>query len=59
VGVDRGFLNLRSRVHRNGFGMTVVSDGFDIVIEPVLRSAGSACPFTPIISSRSAATAGA
>jgi 2-hydroxy-3-keto-5-methylthiopentenyl-1-phosphate phosphatase len=30
---------------RNGFGMTVVSDGFDIVIDSVLRSAGLSVPF--------------
>jgi 2-hydroxy-3-keto-5-methylthiopentenyl-1-phosphate phosphatase len=45
VGVDRGFSTFVRECTRNGFGMTVVSDGFDIVIDTVLRSAGLRVPF--------------
>ena len=45
VGVDRGFPSFVRECARNGFGMTVVSDGFDIVIDSVLRSAGLSVPF--------------
>ena len=45
VGVDRGFPMFVRECVRNGFGMTVVSDGFDIVIDSVLRSAGLSVPF--------------
>jgi len=45
VGVDRGFPMFVRECARNGFGMTVVSDGFDIVIDSVLRSAGLSVPF--------------
>ena len=37
VGVDRGFPSFVRECARNGVGMMVVSDGFDIVIDTVLR----------------------
>jgi len=45
VGVDRGFPAFVRACARNGFGMTVVSDGFDIVIDTVLSNAGLRVPF--------------
>lgn len=45
VGVDRGFTTFVRECARNGFGMTVVSDGFDFVIATVLRKAGLDVPF--------------
>ena len=45
VGVDRGFSAFVRECAHNGIGMTVVSDGFDLVIESVLRSAGLSVPF--------------
>ena len=45
VGVDRGFPNFVRECARNGVGMMVVSDGFDIVIDAVLRDAGLNVPF--------------
>jgi 2-hydroxy-3-keto-5-methylthiopentenyl-1-phosphate phosphatase len=45
VGVDRGFATFVRECARSGFGMTVVSDGFDLVIDTVLRSEGLRVPF--------------
>ena len=38
--VDPGFAAFVDQCRRSGIGMTVVSDGFDLVIEQVLRNAG-------------------
>jgi 2-hydroxy-3-keto-5-methylthiopentenyl-1-phosphate phosphatase len=43
--IDPGFASFVSQCERNGIGMTVVSDGFDLVIERVLRDAGIDLPF--------------
>jgi 2-hydroxy-3-keto-5-methylthiopentenyl-1-phosphate phosphatase len=45
VGIDPGFSTFVRECSRNGFGMTVVSDGFDLVIDTVLRGAGLRVPF--------------
>jgi 2-hydroxy-3-keto-5-methylthiopentenyl-1-phosphate phosphatase len=38
--IDPGFVPFVRQCERSGIGMTVVSDGFDLVIEQVLRNAG-------------------
>jgi 2,3-diketo-5-methylthio-1-phosphopentane phosphatase len=43
--IDPGFAAFVDQCGRNGIGMTVVSDGFDFVIERVLRNAGLDLPF--------------
>jgi hypothetical protein len=45
VGVDRGFSTFVRECARNGFGMTVVSDGSISSSIPSLRSAGLSVPF--------------
>jgi len=40
IKVDPGFATFVRECDRNGIGMTVVSDGFDFVIERVLSNAG-------------------
>jgi 2,3-diketo-5-methylthio-1-phosphopentane phosphatase len=42
---DPGFAAFVAQCRRNGIGMTIVSDGFDFVIERVLRRAGHDVPF--------------
>jgi 2,3-diketo-5-methylthio-1-phosphopentane phosphatase len=43
--IDPGFASFVAECERNGVGMTIVSDGFDFVIERVLRNAGLEIPF--------------
>jgi 2,3-diketo-5-methylthio-1-phosphopentane phosphatase len=43
--IDPGFAPFVRQCRRNGIGMTIVSDGFDFVIERVLANAGLAVPF--------------
>jgi 2,3-diketo-5-methylthio-1-phosphopentane phosphatase len=43
--IDPGFATFVQQCRRNGIGMTIVSDGFDFVIERVLGNAGLAVPF--------------
>lgn len=43
--IDPGFASFVDQCERNGVGMTIVSDGFDFVIERVLRNAGLEIPF--------------
>jgi 2-hydroxy-3-keto-5-methylthiopentenyl-1-phosphate phosphatase len=45
LAIDRGFASFVRRCRRRGIGMTVVSDGFDVVIDQVLRTAGLLLPF--------------
>ena len=45
LAIDRGFASFVRQCRRRGIGMTVVSDGFDIVIDQVLRTAGLSLPF--------------
>ena len=44
IGVDLGFATFVRTCDRNGVGITIVSDGFDLVIEQVLREAGLRLP---------------
>jgi 2,3-diketo-5-methylthio-1-phosphopentane phosphatase len=43
--IDPGFPAFVRRCEHNGVGVTIVSDGFDFVIEQVLRNAGLEVPF--------------
>lgn len=43
--IDPGFADFVRKCEQNGVGATVVSDGFDFVIERVLRNAGLEVPF--------------
>jgi 2,3-diketo-5-methylthio-1-phosphopentane phosphatase len=43
--IDPGFAAFVGQCRHNGIGMTIVSDGFDFVIERVLGNAGLAVPF--------------
>jgi 2,3-diketo-5-methylthio-1-phosphopentane phosphatase len=43
--IDRGFAEFVQRCRGWGVGMTVVSDGFDLVIAQVLRASGVLLPF--------------
>jgi 2,3-diketo-5-methylthio-1-phosphopentane phosphatase len=43
--IDPGFPAFVRQCEQNGIGVTIVSDGFDFVIERVLRNAGLAVPF--------------
>lgn len=43
--VDPGFATFIGQCERSGVGVTIVSDGFDFVIERVLRNAGLEVPF--------------
>jgi 2-hydroxy-3-keto-5-methylthiopentenyl-1-phosphate phosphatase len=45
LAIDRGFASFVRQCRRRGIGMTVVSDGFDVVIDQVLRTAGLPLPF--------------
>jgi 2,3-diketo-5-methylthio-1-phosphopentane phosphatase len=45
LAIDRGFAGFVRNCHVWGVGMTVISDGFDLVIEQVLRSAGLMLPY--------------
>jgi 2,3-diketo-5-methylthio-1-phosphopentane phosphatase len=44
IRVDRGFATFVRECRRSGIGATIVSDGFDLVIETVLRHAGLSLP---------------
>ncbi len=43
--IDPGFADFVRKCEQNGVGATIVSDGFDFVIERVLRNAGLEVPF--------------
>jgi 2-hydroxy-3-keto-5-methylthiopentenyl-1-phosphate phosphatase len=45
IAIDPGFATFVSECRRRGVGMTVVSDGFDLAIDTVLRRAGLQLPF--------------
>jgi 2-hydroxy-3-keto-5-methylthiopentenyl-1-phosphate phosphatase len=45
IGIDPGFATFVRECRRRGVGMTVVSDGFDLAIDTVLRRAGLKLPF--------------
>jgi 2,3-diketo-5-methylthio-1-phosphopentane phosphatase len=45
LSIDRGFAAFVSECERHAIGMTVVSDGFDLVIDTILRKAGLRLPF--------------
>jgi 2-hydroxy-3-keto-5-methylthiopentenyl-1-phosphate phosphatase len=45
IGIDPGFTAFVRACRRRGVGMTVVSDGFDLAIDTVLKRAGLALPF--------------
>ena len=45
LAIDRGFASFVRQCRRRGIGMTVVSDGFDVVIDQVLRTARLQLPF--------------
>jgi 2-hydroxy-3-keto-5-methylthiopentenyl-1-phosphate phosphatase len=45
LAIDRGFASFVRQCRHRGIGMTILSDGFDIVIDQVLRTAGLMLPF--------------
>ena len=45
LAIDRGFASFVHQCRRRGIGMTIVSDGFDVVIDQVLRTAGLMLPY--------------
>jgi 2-hydroxy-3-keto-5-methylthiopentenyl-1-phosphate phosphatase len=45
LAIDRGFASFVGQCRRRGIGMTILSDGFDVVIDQVLRTAGLMLPF--------------